>query len=127
MAVQFGIDILLKDRLDLIAGPRVGLISNAMAALFDLVRAGNRALDEEILDAAGAAAVGAGLTELDRVLGFLEPAEAQVDDEIEAMVRRRQAAREARDWAESDRLRDELASLGWQIKDTPQGPKLKKV
>ncbi len=27
----------------------------------------------------------------------------------------------------SDRLRDELAGLGWQIKDTPQGPKLKKV
>lgn len=36
MMVQFGIDVLLKERLDLIAGPRVGLISNAMAVTGDL-------------------------------------------------------------------------------------------
>ncbi|MEA3336738.1 MAG: DUF1343 domain-containing protein, partial [Chloroflexota bacterium] len=36
MAVQFGIDLLLKERLDLITGSRVGLISNAMAVTGDL-------------------------------------------------------------------------------------------
>ena len=37
MMVQFGIDVLLRERLDLIAGPRVGLISNAMAVTDDLI------------------------------------------------------------------------------------------
>ena len=36
------------------------------------------------------------------------------------------SARERKDWAESDRLRDEIASLGWIVEDTSQGPKLKK-
>ena len=98
-----------------------------MAALFDLVRSGNKALDGDDLDPSGAAAVVAAWQELDPVLGFLEPDESEVDSAIEALAQRRQAAREAKDWAESDRIRDELAGLGWQIKDTPQGPKLKKV
>ncbi len=102
-------------------------VSNAMAALFDLVRAGNKALDGNDLDAAGAAAVVATWHSLDEVLGFLQPDDTQVDSAVEELVQRRQGAREAKDWAESDRLRDELAGLGWQIKDTPQGPKLKKV
>ncbi len=38
----------------------------------------------------------------------------------------RQAARVAKDWKESDRLRDEIAKRGWMVQDTPQGPKLKK-
>ena len=36
----------------------------------------------------------------------------------------RQAVREAKNWAESDRLRDEIAKLGWNVKDTKDGPKL---
>src|SRR3990172_1014902 len=47
-------------------------------------------------------------------------------EEVQTLVDRRQAARADRNWAESDRLRDEIASLGWQIQDTPEGVKLVK-
>ena len=36
------------------------------------------------------------------------------------------AARADKNWAESDRLRDEIASRGWQVQDTPEGAKLVK-
>ncbi len=34
------------------------------------------------------------------------------------------AARADRDWAEADRLRDELRALGWEVRDGPDGPEL---
>ena len=40
------------------------------------------------------------------------------------LAERRAAARAGRDFAEADRLRDELAALGWQVRDSPQGPGL---
>lgn len=101
-------------------------ISEGLAALFELLRAGNKVLDQKGLDPAGAAAVLALWQELDQVLGVLQPPAEEVDSEIQALAAQRQAARLARDWKESDRLRDELARRGWVVQDTPQGPKLRK-
>jgi cysteinyl-tRNA synthetase len=42
-------------------------------------------------------------------------------DEMRAMVSARDAAREAKDYAESDRLRDELAAMGLEVMDSPDG------
>jgi cysteinyl-tRNA synthetase len=42
-------------------------------------------------------------------------------DEVRAMVTARDAAREAKDYAESDRLRDELAAMGLEVMDTSDG------
>lgn len=47
-------------------------------------------------------------------------------DEVRALVEKRQKARDEKNWEESDRLRDEIAELGWQVQDTPEGPKLVK-
>jgi cysteinyl-tRNA synthetase len=41
-----------------------------------------------------------------------------------ALLERRQAARATRDFAEADRLRDELSARGWQVRDTPGGAEL---
>ena len=62
----------------------------------------------------------------DAVLGVLEPEQEQVPEDVEALATARQAARAAKDFAEADRLRDELAAQGWLIKDTPDGPMLKR-
>lgn len=43
------------------------------------------------------------------------------------LARRREAARQARDWPQADRLRLELQDLGWAIKDTPGGPRIEKL
>jgi hypothetical protein len=46
---------------------------------------------------------------------------------VNDLVEQREAARERKDWLRADRLRDEILELGWQIKDTPQGPALEKA
>jgi cysteinyl-tRNA synthetase len=43
---------------------------------------------------------------------------------VVALADQRAAARRAKDWAEADRLRDELHGLGWEVRDGPQGPEL---
>ena len=101
-------------------------MSEGMAALFDLVRAGNKALDAQGVSAGEAAAVRALWLDLDRVLGVLQPPGDAVDAEVAALAQQRQAARVAKNWAESDRLRDEIARRGWVVQDTAQGPKLRK-
>ena len=63
--------------------------------------------------------------ELANVLGLLyaRGAESDDDSEIEAMIEARKEARAAKNWAESDRIRDELKAMGIVVEDTPQGMK----
>lgn len=48
-------------------------------------------------------------------------------DVVLTKVQEREFARKKRDWAEADRLRKEIATLGWQVQDTPEGPRLEQV
>ena len=92
----------------------------ARAALFDWIAEGNRRLD-----AGGEVGPGA-LAEMLRMLGLenlLDTAE-QADPEAERLLEEREAARAARDFGMADAKRDELAALGWEVRDTPAGPKL---
>lgn len=96
-------------------------VSAALAALFDCIREGNAVMDAKLLAAADAAAVRALFARWHGALGVLEkPAEA-VPAEVQALLERRQAARAAKDWKQSDALRDEIAAHGWLVKDTPKG------
>lgn len=51
----------------------------------------------------------------------------EVPPRVRELLDLRQAARASKQWAEADRLRSEMASLGWQVKDTPDGPELTPV
>jgi cysteinyl-tRNA synthetase len=95
-------------------------VSAALGALFDLVRDVNRRLDARSLSAADADRVLDLLASLDAVLG-LAPVVEDLDPAIAAMLAERAAARAARDWATSDRLRDELAARGIVVEDTRDG------
>jgi cysteinyl-tRNA synthetase len=55
------------------------------------------------------------------VLGVLDFQEAVLDTEIERLIQERLAARARKDFAASDRIRDDLAARGIILKDTPQG------
>ena len=101
-------------------------ISEALAAVFDLVYAGNKALNDKSVPVGEVWAVLALLEEWDQVLGFIRAPEETADPEAVTMMELRQQARKNKNWAEADRLRDELAARGWVIQDTPQGPKLKR-
>ena len=52
---------------------------------------------------------------------------ANADPEIDALVAARTEAKKAKNWAEADRIRDELKARGVEIIDTPQGAKWRKV
>ncbi len=101
-------------------------VSDSLGALFDLVHAGNRAIDAKAISRTGAGAVVALLASFDRVLGILEKPQDQVPEAAVKLLERRQQARQTKNWAEADLVRNELAALGWIIQDTPQGPKLKR-
>jgi len=63
------------------------------------------------------------LIEFDGVLGLFYAAggEGSLDDEVEALIESRQAARKEKNWAEADRIRDRLGEMGIVLEDTPQG------
>jgi cysteinyl-tRNA synthetase len=102
----------------------------AFAALFALVREANTALHQGLSSQAAADAL-AVFDALDAVLGVIRfgrtPKTAELPPEIAALVSARAAARASKDWKGSDRLRDELAALGWEIRDSKEGQKVKKL
>ncbi len=101
-------------------------ISGAMGQLFDLIRDSNRALDSATLDAPAAAALLTAWQRINTVLAF-ERDTIAIPAEVLALVEERQAVRDAKNWTESDRLRDAIAALGWVVKDTKEGAKLTPV
>jgi cyanophycinase-like exopeptidase len=63
-----------------------------------------------------------------RSLRNLEAQRADLpSQEVQDLVEERQEARQRKDWAAADRLRQQIAALGWQVQDTPDGAALKKL
>ncbi len=100
--------------------------ADAIGVLFELVRTANILLKPGTGKSAVQAVLDA-FAEISGVLGLVKPAENKEDAALEALLDARAAARKARNWGESDRIRDELAALGWAVEDTPQGQKVRKV
>jgi len=98
-------------------------ISGAMGHLFDLIRNSNRSMDAGTLPERQAAQVLVEWRRMSSVLA-LDPEGIVIPAEVTALVERREEARAAKDWPSSDRLRDEIAAVGWVVKDTKEGPKL---
>jgi cysteinyl-tRNA synthetase len=57
-------------------------------------------------------------------LGSLAEPEEGADEEAEALMAEREEARAARDFERADQLRERLAALGWEVRDSVQGPRL---
>jgi cysteinyl-tRNA synthetase len=91
----------------------------ALAVMAEWVREANRS---------GPAGVGGSdLREMLDVLGLASLMDSEggaVPAATVALSEARERARERRDYAEADRLRDELRSLGWEVRDGPDGPEL---
>jgi len=106
--------------------------AGAAAALFTLVRDGNRLADAGSLSAAGAKAILEQCRDFDRIFGCLAvdeaPAAEAIPAEVVALAEERAQARKNKDWAESDRLRDAIKAAGYAVEDAPGGVwKLKKL
>jgi cysteinyl-tRNA synthetase len=106
-------------------------VPQALAVLHETIRRGNQALDAGELTPAGEAL--AAVRAMTGVLGIdpLDPAwDTAVRDDgaadaldalVERLIAERQTARESRDWASADRVRDELAAAGIVLTDTSNG------
>ena len=97
-----------------------------LAALFDLVRVLNAALDAGDAAPDDVAQARAVLVDCLRVLGLdgLAAAADGPPHEAVALMEERERARAERDFARADALRDELRALGWVVQDLPDGPEL---
>jgi cysteinyl-tRNA synthetase len=71
------------------------------------------------------------LTKMDEVfgLGLVEYIGKQVEipEQVQELVEEREVVRNNKDWPKSDELRDEIKKLGFEVKDTPEGPRLSKI
>ena len=97
--------------------------SLALTALYDVLKADISGASRRAL-----------IADFDQVLGLdllakadAAPQEAEGDAEIDALVAARTAARAAKNWAEADRIRDELKARGIILEDTPAGVKWKRA
>jgi len=98
--------------------------ADAVSALFELVRDINTAVSSESPSKKLLIAAAALFDELCGVLGLLYNRKSNsIDEEIEALIEKRQQARANKDFKTSDAIRDELKAKGIELKDTPQGVK----
>jgi cysteinyl-tRNA synthetase len=95
--------------------------AGALGALFTFIRDANTAIDAGRISPGDAAGMRAALMKIDPVMDIFPSREQSIDAEIEALIDARNAARKSRNFAESDRLRDELISRGILLEDTPSG------
>ena len=106
--------------------------SAGLAAMFDLVRIVNTAIDQAQIGRGDVAVIEQTFAHFDDVLGVLalrrsEDREPPIPEaEIQAAIEARQAARRARQFAEADRIRDEMAARGVLFEDGPQGTRWKR-
>jgi cysteinyl-tRNA synthetase len=97
----------------------------ALAAIFELVRQANGWADAG--DSSGALRSARTVCLLCAALGLslTGGGKAEVDEPSAELVRRRDEARAARDWARADALRTELESAGWVVEDGPEGTRIR--
>ncbi len=103
--------------------------AEALAAVFEFVRDANTALDANDLGAGNLPSARALLGLFDAVFDVLKPTAAEggiTDEEVEARIAARVAAKKARDFARADQIRNELLEKGVILEDTKDGVRWKR-
>ena len=101
--------------------------ADALAAVFELVKFANTKVNEESTGAFAGYLLDI-IVRLCDVLGLIVLKKEEVlDEDIEALIEERQAARKAKDFAHADEIRAKLLDMGIELKDTREGVKWKRV
>ena len=103
-------------------------ISKALSVIFGLMKDAYTQRDESKLGEDEAARFVGQLEQFDEILGILAENEVEIDQSVYEKIKQREDARLAKDWALSDKIRDELFEMGYNLEDTPRGtlPKRRK-
>jgi len=101
----------------------------ALALLSDFVRVMNGYIDREEIGHKDAERIYDLMLDFDKVLGLKlgERGEESAPKEVMDLVRMRSSLRDQQRFKEADAIRDKLKEVGWEVLDTPKGPKLKRV
>lgn len=102
-------------------------VANGIAVVYELMKFANQYVEQAAVQREPLVAIQVMLKKLLQVFGIEISLEAQSQDqEIEALIKQRDAARAAKDFALSDQIRDTLKARGVIIEDTPQGTRYRK-
>jgi cysteinyl-tRNA synthetase len=99
-------------------------ISAALGFLFEFIRETNRAMDQNEMDAASANAWLNWWKQINTVLDLEAETDVAIPHEVAQLAEERENARREKNWKRSDELRERISALGWQVRDTKDGPKL---
>ena len=101
--------------------------ADAITDIFNLVRQTNTSAQEGKVSAGALKQARDKIVELTGVLGILLDLEDDIPEEITELANKRAEAKKAKDYAEADRIRDEIQSKGYIVKDVPGGFKIEKA
>ena len=93
----------------------------ALAALFEFAREINKVMDSQGLSPHDRQQVTEVLETINSVLGIMDLDVPEPDDQVEALLRKRQEARHAKNWPAADRIRQQLKDMGIEVTDTKEG------
>jgi len=100
-------------------------VAEALAAVFDLVAQGLKLRDSKALSADEALLMVEFLEQdFNEIIAVLSFEENNLSEEVEILLQKRSEARLNKDWAEADKLRDEIKEHGWIVKDEADGQTL---
>lgn len=102
-------------------------VSGALSAIHDFARDLNREIDEEEVGAEGAKKALEALEKFDSVFGVLEVKEESAPTEVVLLAEKRVEARNQKDFASADAIRDQIKDLGWSVEDAKDGAKFRKL
>jgi len=98
----------------------------AFAILFDMIRDVNKGLDQKRWSQHAVKKILSLIDKLDQILACLKREQESVPAKILELVEARQLARKERKFQDADRLRNEIAALGYELEDVTNGTKVKK-
>ncbi|MDD2696622.1 MAG: cysteine--tRNA ligase [Candidatus Pacebacteria bacterium] len=101
----------------------------AVAAIFELISAGNSLIDGNKISGSDAKAILAFLKEIDKVFNFIfwKKEKQEIPEEVIKLVKEREKCRKEGLWQKADEIRKEIKELGYWVEDTKDGSKIKKI
>jgi cysteinyl-tRNA synthetase len=100
--------------------------SEALGALFTMVKDANKLMDEKKISRSDADKVLELVNSFDSVFGILKREELILDDEVKALIEKRTGARKEKDFKLADQIREDLEEKGIVLEDTSEGTKWKR-
>jgi cysteinyl-tRNA synthetase len=101
-------------------------VSSALASIHEFVKKVNGPLSKRELNKRERNKIMETMKKIDSVLGIMSFEEETISDQAQELLKKRNEARAAGNWKESDRLREELSEMGVIVLDTPEGTIWKK-